>query len=124
MTTVKFRALVPVVLTLVLAACTSTQTVAPTTTKGTGVVTGTANLSSLERQELAAANKAWAGVGRFQPSQSGSSNSPVERRWLRKWRRETRLRFRSRHAALPVPLVSGTRRDAGSSSPRGRRSIF
>ena len=67
MTTVKFRALVPVVMTLMLAACTSTQTVAPTTTKGTGVVTGTANLSFLERQELAAANTAWAGVGGSSP---------------------------------------------------------
>ena len=67
MTTVKFRALVPVVMTLMLAVCTSTRTVAPTTTKGTGVVTGTANLSFLERQELAAANTAWAGVGGSSP---------------------------------------------------------
>ena len=67
MTTVKFRALVPVLLTLVLAACTSSHTVAPTTTTGTGAVTGSANLSSLERQELAAANKAWAGVGGSSP---------------------------------------------------------
>ena len=67
MTTVKFRALVPVVMTLMLAACTSTRTVAPTTTTGTGVVTRTANLSFLERQELAAANTAWAGVGGSSP---------------------------------------------------------
>ena len=67
MTTVKLRALVPVVLTLVLAACTSSHAVAPTTTTGTGAVTGSANLSSLERQELAAANKAWAGVGGSSP---------------------------------------------------------
>ncbi len=65
----KLRALVPVVVTLALAACTSSQTVAPTTTTGTGALTGTANLSSLERQELAAANKAWAGVeGSSSPS--------------------------------------------------------
>jgi hypothetical protein len=67
MTTVKFRALVPAVLTLALAACASTQTVAATTTKGTGVVTRTANLSSLERQELAAANTAWADIGGSSP---------------------------------------------------------
>ena len=69
MTTVRLRAFVPVVMTLALAACTSSQTVAPTTTTGTGALTGTANLSSLERQELAAANKAWAGVeGSSSPS--------------------------------------------------------
>ena len=67
MTTVKFRALVPLVLTLVLAACTSSHTVAPTTTTGAGAATRTANLSSLESQELAAANKAWAGVGGSSP---------------------------------------------------------
>jgi len=63
MATVKVRALVAVVMTVTLAACTSSQTVAPTTATGIGALTGTANLSSLERQELAAANRAWAGVG-------------------------------------------------------------
>ncbi|MGA3354461.1 MAG: hypothetical protein ABSD85_14955, partial [Acidimicrobiales bacterium] len=67
MSTVRLRALVLVVVALALSACTSSQTVAPTTTAGTGVVTRTANLSSLERQELAAANKAWAGVGGSSP---------------------------------------------------------
>ena len=64
---VKLRALVPVVLTLALAACTSSQTVASTTTTGTGTVAGNHLLSSRERQELAAANKAWAGVGGSSP---------------------------------------------------------
>jgi hypothetical protein len=63
MVTVKVRVLVAVVMTVTLAACTSSQTVAPTTATGIGALTGTANLSSLERQELTAANRAWAGVG-------------------------------------------------------------
>jgi len=67
MSTVRLRAFVLVVLALTLAACTSSQTVAPTTTTGTSALTGTANLSSLESQELAAANKAWAGVGSSSP---------------------------------------------------------
>jgi hypothetical protein len=66
MTTVRLRVLAMVVLTLALAACTSTQTVAPTTTTGTGALAGIANLSSLESQELAAANKA-SGVGGSSP---------------------------------------------------------
>lgn len=74
MTTPKLRALVPVMVTLLLGVCTRAQTVSPTTTKATGVVAARAGLSSLERQELAVANQAWAGVGRSRfPSLVGSA---------------------------------------------------
>jgi hypothetical protein len=72
---VRLRAFVVVAITaLVLTACTSSPAASPTTVKGTGVVTRSANLSSLERQEVAAANKAWAGVGSSNlPSLVGSA---------------------------------------------------
>ena len=62
MAMVRLRVLVMVVMALALAACSAAQTVPPTTTKGLGILTGI-DLSPLERHELAAANKAWAGVG-------------------------------------------------------------
>ncbi len=63
----KSRALVPVVMTLTLAACTSTRTVSTTTTTGANVVTGTADLSSLESKSWPQQTRRGLGVPRAVP---------------------------------------------------------